>query len=82
MLLKKIIIILLLLFILFNFPISSCAEYKPVSQNLKLKYKTEIEYTVKSNIPKSYFKRRFFFNADEKEIAPESPMLLHNEKVF
>ena len=50
--LKKI-ILLLLLFILSNFSLSSFAEYKPVPQNLKLKYKTEIEYTIKSEIPKS-----------------------------
>ena len=45
--------IILLLFILFNFSISSFAEYKPIPQNLKLKYKKEIEYTIKSEVPKS-----------------------------
>ena len=50
MLLKKII---LLLFILFYFSLSSFAEYKPISQNLKSKYKTEIESTIKTEIPKS-----------------------------
>lgn len=50
MLSKKII---LLIFILFYFSLSSFAEYKPVPQNLKLKYKTEIEYTINSEIPKS-----------------------------
>ena len=50
MLLKKII---LLLFILFYFSLSSFAEYKPIPQNLKSKYKTEIESTIKTEIPKS-----------------------------
>lgn len=45
--------IILLLFILFNFSISSFAEYKPIPQNLKLKYKKEVEYTIKLEVPKS-----------------------------
>ena len=45
--------IILLLLILFHFSLSSFAEYKPISQNLKLKYKAEIEYTIKKEIPKS-----------------------------
>lgn len=45
--------LLLLLFFLFNFSLISFAEYKPIPQDLKSKYKKEIEKVIKSEIPKS-----------------------------